>query len=308
VRQRLAEWGYPVRLCLTDRILEGTDQFVISISPTGALEMAYEGESIAPDRIAAAWYWKVGGFRVANAEQNVAKQLSLVNELTMWNHTIWGLFPDEIWINSPRRTAQAEAKLQQLLTARSVGFAIPESLVTNDWARIENGLLAASGKIVVKTLRGVIADTNELKVMFTTVLDQPAISEIREETTPFPGLYQPFLTKAREWRVTVVGDNVFPASIYTTDEAKDDWRIHQMNPSVTFRHEPLPDEIEQMCRAYLKAMELRYGAFDFVEQSDGQIIFLECNPGGQHNWLEQELGLPIADAIASELAMIADSR
>ncbi len=44
-----------------------------------------------------------------------------------------------------------------------------------------------------------------------------------------------------------------------------------------------------------------HGAFDFIENEDG-ITFLECNLNGQYLWLEEDLGLPISEAIADELA------
>jgi hypothetical protein len=305
VRERLLRGGYRVILYLTDRVLDGSDRLQIEISESGELKMSYEEQPLSPNAVAAAWYWKVGGFRIANAEHNVAKQLSLVNEMTQWNNTIWELYPVDLWLNAPSHIARAEMKLRQLLIAYEVGFKIPHTLATNDWGAIDHALLTPCGKIIVKMLRGVLADNNDLKVMYTTPLDRPAFEHLQNTTVPFPGLYQPFIEKAREWRVTVVGDDVFAAAIYTSKEAKDDWRRLQIRPAVQFRRERMPPEMEDICRAYLRRMELRYGAFDLIERPDGQIIFLECNPGGQHNWLEEELGLPIADAIASELIRIA---
>ncbi|HKS46022.1 MAG TPA: hypothetical protein VJT49_13100 [Amycolatopsis sp.] len=55
-------------------------------------------------------------------------------------------------------------------------------------------------------------------------------------------------------------------------------------------------------------MKLGFGTFDFIEQSDGQIIFLEINPNGQYGWLEEDLGVPISEAIAGELIKIAKHR
>jgi hypothetical protein len=307
VRERLVKRGHPVVLYLTDRVLAGQTHFELTISSSGDLRIAYEGRSIDPTEIAAAWYWKVAGFRLADAEENVAKQLSLVNELAQWNATIWTLYPDDLWLNSPSNSVSADHKLQQLLVARSVGFEIPHTVVCNDWDTIERALAPQQEEsIIVKMLRGVLADHNQVKAMYTTPLNATARKQLRKTTVPYPGLYQPFIDKAREWRVTVVGDDCFPVAIYTDAEAKDDWRRLQLTPAVRFEREALPAEVEDRCRAYLSRMRLGYGAFDLIERSDGQIVFLECNPNGQHNWLEELLGLPIADAITSELARRAE--
>jgi hypothetical protein len=307
VRQRLERRGYEVIVYLTDRVIEGAERLTIEISAGGELTMLHQGRSIAPRDISAAWYWKVGGFRSPSASRDMARQLSLVNELTLWNHTIWGLYPDDLWLNSPRNTAFADMKLQQLLTARQIGFAVPVTVVSSEWAPVDR-LMFPGGKVAAKTLRGVLATAKDLKVMFTTALNAETLKRLQEIAAPFPGLYQPLLEKAREWRVTVVGDDVFAAAIYTDDEARDDWRRLQTTPAVRFRREQLPIEIEAACRRYLHAMRLGFGAFDLIERPDGEIVFLECNPSGQHNWLEQELGLPIADAIATQLTCIAERR
>ena len=76
--------------------------------------------------------------------------------------------------------------------------------------------------------RGVIADHNSVRSMNTTVLDAGSVEQVRAKAHSFPRIHQPFLSKARQWRVTVVGDEPFAAAIYTSDIAKDDWRRHRM--------------------------------------------------------------------------------
>ncbi|XQE77534.1 hypothetical protein ACN24L_00170 [Streptomyces microflavus] len=306
VCERLRRRGFPVVIHLTDQIMAGKQRFQLEITESGELNVAYDDRPIRPSEVGAAWYWKVAGFRVADAETNVAKQLSMVNEITQWNNSIWGLFPDDLWLSSPGSIARADRKLIQLLTAREVGFEIPRSMVANDWSVLEEGLLRGGRTMIVKMLRGVLADQNHLKGLYTTPLDQAAVDRIRNETVPFPGLYQPFVDKAREWRVTVVGDQVFSVAIYTNAEAKDDWRRMQLTSAVRFARENLPADVEEKCKTYLRHFSLRYGAFDLIESDDGRIVFLECNPNGQHNWLEQAVGIPVADALAAELAKIAE--
>ena len=104
------------------------------------------------------------------------------------------------------------------------------------------------------------------------------------------------------------GDDVYPAAIYTKSDAKDDWRKYQLTPSVEFKHEALPEDLEVKCVQYLTEMGLKFGAFDFIEKPDGEIVFLECNPNGQYGWLEEKLGFPISEAIANVLIKIARSR
>jgi len=70
----------------------------------------------------------------------------------------------------------------------------------------------------------------------------------------------------------------------------------------------VPDEIAHRRILFIQKMGLGFGAFDFVEQHDGKIVFLECNPNGQYGWLEEDLGFPISASIASALVRVAKDR
>jgi glutathione synthase/RimK-type ligase-like ATP-grasp enzyme len=213
--------------------------------------------------------------------------------------------PKRAWLNELRRIAYADYKLTQLMVAREVGFTIPNTLVTNTWESI-NKILPE--KIILKpSFDGYLYESNHMRIACTKLLDNHP-SKLPTATNPYPGLWQPYLSKAREWRITVVAGKFFDAAIYTTKNAKDDWRVHQLDKrKVRFKSETFPDIQKKKCLRYLKKMGLKFGAFDFVEDEDGKITFLECNSNGQYGWLEDRLGFDISGAIASELAAIADA-
>jgi hypothetical protein len=288
-------------LFLTDRLLSGADRFRIEIMPSGGVSAFYGVADVSPSMVTAGWYWKVTSFRVPGGEDNVSRQMTMTNEVTALQNAIWSVYPDEIWLSSPAALWQAERKLTQLATAQSIGFAIPQTIIASKWSDIEDTLLESDEAFIVKMARGVLADQNVVKAMQTTRIDRHIMAGLRQQAVPFPGIYQPFLGKTREWRITVVGDDVFAATIYTTDLAKIDWRQHQVTDSVRFERAEAPSAVASKCIAYLQEMELGYGAFDLVEEPSGNIVFLECNPSGQFSWLEERVGLPISDAIAAEL-------
>jgi hypothetical protein len=300
--------GFPVAVYKTDKVLSGDEQFTLSITEGGELGITYQGTSISPESLSAGWYRKVANFSLPDAEQNLSKQLYMNNEVRALHDTIWPLFPSEMWLNAPTKIAEGERKLRQLMVAKEIGFTILETIVTNDWDAISSLQSRKNRPVAVKMMRGIIADNNQIKGFHTTPLDIAAIDNLKTSTVPFPGLIQPFADKYREWRVTTIGEDVFSAAIYTDETAKDDWRKHQSTPAVTFKDEHLADDVSEQCIQYLSKMGLQYGAFDFIEQPDGQIIFLECNPNGQYGWLEEDLGFPISQSIASHLMKIARQR
>lgn len=309
VSRLLEEQGYPVIVYKTDKLLKGEDSFVIDLRTATPL-ISYNGVSILSADLSAAWYRKIGSFGLPDADVQLAKQLYMNNEVRALHDTIWPLFyPEDVWLSSPNKIARADRKLAQLLLARDIGFGVPETVVSSDWQAISAMLLSESdSQIIVKMMRGVISQGTEIRSLHTTILDRQRTSHLASYTSPFPGLYQPYIAKAREWRVTVVGDDIFPAAIYTAHEAKDDWRKHQNSDAVQFKTGTLPDGVSERCIRYLQVLGLGFGAFDLIERSDGEVVFLECNPNGQYGWLEEDLGLPISRSIAAALVRIAKDR
>jgi|SRR5581483_9056964 hypothetical protein len=301
--------GYSVVVYQTDRVLSGEDQYTVALTSDAELSIDYNGVSILPERISAAWYRKVGSFDLPYKEPQVAKQLYVNNEVRHLHEMVWSLYPEDMWLSSPQNLARADRKLWQMMVAHEVGFSIPQTVISSEWDTISTTLLPTEdSRMVIKMLRGVISENNQLKAMYTHVTDQREVDSLKGYTYPFPAFYQPYVEKAREWRVTVVGERVFSTAIYTDEYAKDDWRRLQLTPAVQFKKEQLPDWIDERCIQYLSKMGLKFGAFDFIEKPDGEVVFLECNPNGQYGWLEEELGLPISEAVAAELIKIAKHR
>lgn len=305
VAEILNKHNYPVIVYKTDQLLSTDDRYSLTISNDAELTIKYNDQSIMPEDLTSAWFRKIANFSIQDRDTQLAKQLYMNNEVRALHDTIWNLYPEDIWLSSPQKMAAADRKLGQLLIAREIGFNIPRTIVGSDWDYISKELLPSEkARMTIKMMRGVISDGNDIKALYATIVNREKLASIVHHTSPFPGLYQPYITKAREWRITVVGDEVFPVAIYTDNTAKDDWRKHQESGSVTFKSEKSPVGIDKMCVEYLGRMGLGYGAFDLIEQPDGCVMFLECNPNGQYGWLEQQLELPISEALAKELISV----
>ncbi|HET9173842.1 MAG TPA: hypothetical protein VFN56_01010 [Candidatus Saccharimonadales bacterium] len=299
--------GHPVVLYRTDRVISGADLLELNLSESGNLNIRYNHTPIEPGAVSAAWYRKVANFTLPQLVHDRARQLYVNSEIRHLHEDLWSLYPESLWLNAPERMRRHDRKIGQLMLAKEVGFSIPETLMASDWEAVEQHLLDHNDEIIVKVARGIISEGDRLKALYTTRLDKHRIQQLKSDVTPFPGLYQPFLQKHREWRVTVVGDNVFPVAIYTNENARNDWRVHQTTDAVVFREEALPKGVDELCLRFLGKCGLKFGAFDLVEKPDGAVIFLECNPNGQYGWLEEELGLQISKAIAEQLLSIAES-
>ena len=296
VVENLNSHGYNVWIYNADKIAQGLDAFDIRVNVTEAFEIYQNGTSHNLKKLKSAWYRHPYIFNLQIADK--ARSLSVEKEIDSLQESIWRQIPDNAWLNHPETMDRSRAKLAQLSLAKLLGFNIPNTLVTNRWSSISE--VFEDETIIIKMSKGVIYDNTKANVLYTTVLSKEQRDGLYGHN-PFPGIYQEYLDKKREWRITIVGEDVFEAAIYTDEDSKDDWRKHQLKGGVTFKKESMASSEIEKCLAYLGHLGLIYGAFDLVEDSNGKITFLECNTNGQFRWLEDSLGFPISNAIADRL-------
>ncbi len=212
---------------------------------------------------------------------------------------ILNALPAVRWLNHPHAMAAAEFKPRQLAVAASLGLTVPATLITNrpDEAR---SFVAAAPKAVYKPFRPaphIDLDIGQHVALATTVVTADMVTDAVAGTAC---LFQHWVPKDHELRVTVVGDQVFAARIDAhSDAARIDWRTDF--GSLTYTPITLPDHLAQRLVHMTATLGLVFAAYDLIVTPDGQEVFLEVNPGGQWAWIEHETGLPIAAAIADHL-------
>ncbi len=298
----LEKRGYDAWVYQSDKVFSGEDTLTVQVNDQNLFELTYNGTRQALTDYSSAWYRHPEIYNLNLSDK--AKQLSLEHEITSLQESFWLQIPEKAWLNHPARMKQAQAKLSQLVVAMETGFSVPSTVVSNTWGSIDKlSETQDFSDIIVKMPKGVLYESNSTKVLYATQLDAQKRRALNQ-ANPFPAIYQRYKQKTREWRVTVVGDEAFLVAIYTTDNAKDDWRRHQLTTDVTFKTEKLSTTLTEKCVKFLGKCGLLYGAFDFIENDEGQFTFLECNTNGQYRWLEDLLELPISDAIATKLISI----
>ena len=105
-----------------------------------------------------------------------------------------------------------------------------------------------------------------------------------------PAIYQAQVPKALEVRLTCIGAERVAVAIDSQQEsaARLDWR--GVAPDrLGMRRIDVPANVAAACDAFLAAMDLRFGCFDFVVTPQGQWVFLEINQMGQFLWIEESL-------------------
>jgi glutathione synthase/RimK-type ligase-like ATP-grasp enzyme len=230
--------------------------------------------------------------------QNLEERVYLLNEYESLLKNLFSTI-DAKWLSNPFSIYQAENKLYQLKVATSLGFKIPNTLVTNSKEDLKKFYFGNSKAIIIKPLsQSRIYNDNETEFIFTNILKEKHIEEL-DKYDLTPCIFQEEIEKSIELRVTVVGENVFTAGINSQifEATKTDWRKEKLE----FYTEEIPNEIKEKCISLVKKLNLKFGAIDLIKDKKGNYIFLEINPNGQWAWIESETGLKISDSIINEL-------
>jgi hypothetical protein len=252
------------------------------------------------DRLCGVWYRRPTAFEFGERMGEAERQFALSEAL----HGIGGILraTDCLWVNRPDIDAVAELKPYHLGLAKQLGMRVPRTLLTNDPEEVAALLERAERPIVYKALTGGVihypgAFPNGL---LTTVVGDEILDHL-DRVRHTMCVFQEYVDKAYQVRLTVIGNTYFPVTIRSqdVDTTKVDWRGENHLSYGDYR--PLPDEMVKATQALLAELGVVYAAVDFIVTPSGEYVFLEVNPGGQFMWMQHDLNLPFSDHVADLL-------
>lgn len=182
------------------------------------------------------------------------------------------------------------SKPYQSQLIRAHGFAVPETLVTNDPALVQ-GFAAEHGRLIYKSISG--------ERSIVALLDE-ADDERLERIRWCPVQFQAFVDGPNV-RVHTVGEEVF-ATIVETDAVDYRYASRQIGRGADFAPYELDDELAERCLRLAVGLGLDVAGLDLKLPPDGRVICLEVNPSPVFSYYERNTGQPIADAVARLLA------
>ncbi|MGH3844627.1 MAG: hypothetical protein ACRDS0_24765, partial [Pseudonocardiaceae bacterium] len=176
------------------------------------------------------------------------------------------------WIDHPAMVADAAYKPRQLRVAAQSGLNVPRSLVTNVGAQAREFASEAQGLVYKSLSTGVIAEQDEVHIIYTSRL---TADDLDDSTIGLCcHLFQEWIPKAFDVRLTVVGDQCFAVAVYAgSPESKVDWR--SCYDDLRYEVCETPDEVRRGVVAYLHTFGLTFGAFDLSVTPDDRWWFLE---------------------------------
>ena len=185
--------------------------------------------------------------------------------------------------------ASNNSKPYQSAHIRSLGFEIPDTIITRDpktvikfWKR--------HGAVIYKSVSGVRSIVSRL-----TPEHLGRLSDISWCPTQF----QEYIP-GNDYRVHVVGDEIFSCQIISK---ADDYRYAaRQGERVRIIPFDLPEDIGFRCRALTKAMGLVMAGLDLRLTPDGKWYCFEVNPSPGFTYYQRACGHHIDEAIARVLA------
>ena len=216
-----------------------------------------------------------------------AKPLSLSEQMerSQWAAFLRGIsvFKDVRWLNWPQSTYLAESKPYQLFIAKTVGFQVPATVVTNDVKELPD---FASKSIILKSLdTALFFKDQDCYFTYTTVTTGSGLAQL--DATSAPMIVQEELQEKTDIRVTVIGDEIFAVEVLCNGAGIDgDWRTAPRE-SLEYISIDLPSSTESACRELVNQLDLTFGAIDLIRVND-VFYFVEINPTGEWAWLQSD--------------------
>ena len=210
-------------------------------------------------------------------------------------HGLWQSLDEAFWINAPARDMVANRKAYQLKLAGDLGLEIPQTLISNcPQAARDFVARLGVGKVIYKAFSATEADWRE-----TRILREDELAKL-ENVKYAPVIFQSYVEAEVDLRITVVGEQIFPAAIHSQDTSyKVDFRMDI--GAARIEAATLPDDLTTQLHALMQRLGLVYGAIDMRRRPDGSHVFLEVNPAGQWLFIERATGQPITAALADLL-------
>lgn len=220
--------------------------------------------------------------------------------------TLWGMLAsldtDKFVLDSIVNIRRADSKQLQLKIASQLDLHIPATLISNSANAVRS--FGENFPMVISKMQyefKIHYEGSDVYRVYSYKWQAEELAEL-EDLDLSPMVFQEYVAKAYELRVTIVGNQFFCGKIpsQTSDKGKEDWRkdkglVKQIKPY------ELPEDIKSKLLRLMDYFQLNYGAIDLIKTPEGKYVFLEINPVGEFSWLDEVLDKKISEAIANVL-------
>ena len=223
------------------------------------------------------------------------------------NYAVKRLIATTPFVNEVDANRTASSKPLQQHVARRCGLRVPRTYLGSDPVRAEafaRTLWAEGRRCCTKNVESTHVEIGGVKhARLTKLFTDDSLGQLAG-LAACPMFFQEYVEKAAEYRVTVVGGEVYACRIESQragGKTAVDWRNYNVAATPHYAAD-LGEAMTGKLVRLVRTLGLTFGAVDLVEDPNGEFWFLEINPQGQWLWIEDLTDLPISMAIARHLA------
>jgi MvdD family ATP-grasp ribosomal peptide maturase len=261
-----------------------------------------EGE-LSLEEITGIWYRRVRlGDKIPEAMDPELRKASILEARTVFFGFLESV--NTFILDRVSKIRIASHKQLQLQIAKKLGLDIPRTLTTNNPGEVREFFPTCKHGMITKMLSSFsVYEGNKEKVVFTNLVKAEDLEDL-DGLSYCPMTFQENIPKELELRITIVGNQVFTASLdsQASQSAQNDWRKDGLGLIDSWDAYSLPPGIETKLLQLMDYFGLNYGAVDMIVTPDNRHVFLEINPSGEFFWLEcYKPKFPISRSIADVL-------
>lgn len=223
----------------------------------------------------------------ANAGENDSFRIREMNTF-LRAHVEYLSHVNEIrWINNFSKVNYAENKIFQLKAAADANMDIPYTLFSNKASRIRD-FVNRYNEIIIKPYIPYIWEytkDSSGKGALATLVSKKQIEEISDiDLECCPAIYQTIIEKVADWRVVFIENKIFSYRITQLSNQDIDFRSQlSKQDSLSIECIETPSHLNKKVCDLMKYFQIEFASMDFAEDKNGNLFFLDLNPGG--NWL-----------------------
>jgi glutathione synthase/RimK-type ligase-like ATP-grasp enzyme len=233
------------------------------------------------------------------------------HELRALSDAVWAASSsDAFWVNPNTSMQNARHKLVQLNAARQCGLTCPETLISNSYEDVVRLIRCSpEQQVIYKSLRpGIWGGEDGNRSLMATMISESHLPD-PDTFQLCPGIFQSFVKKRYEIRVTVFGRTMMALKLNSASALQTiDSREQCLRENFATEPYQVPAALRDQIIEMMSVLKLRFGCFDFARAEDGSYCFFEVNEAGQFLWQEQlQPSLPLLNGFCSYLESMDDN-
>lgn len=284
VNEALTRLGHPPTFLDQRRELAATIDLSVDSEVDGVV---VTGSQRVDLRAVTAFYMRPYDPRQILEAQGLGEGSSEFGRVAMFEDILnsWSEMTDAFVVNNLTASAANSSKPYQAFMIRSLGFEIPETIITTEPDAVQD-FLSRHESAIYKSISGVRSIVSRFAPK-----DRNRLEDVRWAPTQF----QEYV-KGTDYRVHVVGDEVFACRVVSD---ADDYRYaSRQGRNVEIHACDLPGDVADRCVRVTRGMGLAVGGLDLRLTPDERWFCFEVNPSPGFSYYQDATEQPIADAVA----------